>query len=78
MANLETGIARYVHASAVVRVSFPVDFRGHAFICCEQCFFFKRSYQTCSLNGEVCQFPSKFVGGSCPLILEEGEDESQD
>lgn len=67
MANFENGIADYVHATAVVDVFFPVDFKGNAAICCDQCYYYRRTYQTCGLNGEVCQYPSKFVGGSCPL-----------
>ena len=67
MANFDSGVKDYIHAQATVDVFFPVDWKGNADICCDQCYFFRRSYKTCGLNGEVCQYPSKCVGGSCPL-----------
>ena len=67
MANFETGVASYVHAQATVDVFFPVDWKGNADISCNQCFFFRRNYSTCGLNGEVCQYPQKYVGSWCPL-----------
>lgn len=73
MANFDSGVASYIHAQAKVDVFFPVDSRGNADISCNQCYYFRRSYKTCGLNGEVCQFPEKFVGASCPL--EEAEEE---
>lgn len=73
MANFESGVASYIHAQAKVDVFFPVDARGNADISCNQCYYFRRSYRTCGLNGEVCQYPEKYVGASCPL--EEVEEE---
>jgi hypothetical protein len=73
MANFDSGVASYIHAQAKVDVFFPVDFKGNADISCNQCYFFRRSYKTCGLNGEVCQYPEKYVGASCPL--EEVEEE---
>ena len=67
MANFDSGVASYIHAQAKVDVFFPVDRRGNADISCNQCFYFRRSYKTCGLNGEVCQYPEKYVGASCPL-----------
>ena len=67
MATFESGVADYLHCQATVDVFFPIDYRGNADINCYQCFFFRRNYQTCGLNGEVCQYPQKYVGGSCPL-----------
>ena len=67
MPDFESGVADYVHARATVDVFFPVDHRGSADICCEKCYYYRRSYRTCGLNGEVCQYPQKYVGGSCPL-----------
>lgn len=78
MAFFETGVADYIHAQATVDVFFPVDHKGNADICCNQCFFFRRNYQTCGLNGEVCQYPQKYVGGSCPLKAVEDANESSD
>ena len=75
MANFESGVASYIHAQAKVDVFFPVDRRGNADISCNQCFYFRRSYKTCGLNGEVCQYPEKYVGASCPL--EEVEEKNE-
>lgn len=68
MAFFESGVSSYVHAIAKVDVYFPVDHRGNSHICCEECFFYRESSRSCSLNHESCTFPSKYVGGACPLV----------
>ena len=73
MTSFDSGVASYIHAQAKVDVFFPVDARGNADISCSQCYYFRRNYKTCGLNGEVCQYPEKYVGASCPL--EEVEEE---
>jgi len=78
MADFSSGIKGYVHAEAVVTVLFPIDWKGNEDVCCDQCYYFRRNYKTCGLNGEVCQYPSKFVGGSCPLVpVIESEDNDE-
>jgi hypothetical protein len=72
MAFFESGVASYVKAQATVHVYFPVDSKGNADVSCDQCYYFRRSSRRCALNGEVCQFPERYVGDSCPLT-EEGE-----
>lgn len=67
MANFESGVASYIHAQAVVDVFFPVDDKGRADISCSQCYFFKEYSKRCGLNNEVCAYPGKYVGASCPL-----------
>jgi len=67
MSNFETGVSGYVEAEATVRVFFPIDLRGNAEICCRQCYYFRTSSSSCALNGEICQYPNKYVGASCPL-----------
>lgn len=67
MADFETGVKEYVHAFAVVEVFFPVDHKGNADISCNQCKYFRRQSRSCGLNGEVCQYPEKYVGAKCPL-----------
>lgn len=67
MASFETGISAYVHAQAVVDVYFPIDNRGNEDISCKQCFFYRDSTNRCGLTYEVCQYPNKYVGDSCPL-----------
>ena len=71
MANFDSGVYGYVYAEATVQVAFPVDKNGACDINCHQCWFFRRSYQTCGLNGAVCQYPQKYVGDQCPLKLAE-------
>ncbi len=71
MASFDSGVAKYIHATATIKVTFPVDFKGNADISCYQCFFFRKNYRTCGLNGEICEYPEKFVGSHCPLeVLE--------
>lgn len=67
MSNFDSGVESYVHARTVVDIYFPVDSRGNADISCSQCYYFRRQSKTCALNGEVCQYPDKYVGDSCPL-----------
>lgn len=78
MPNFDSGIADYIETEATVKVFFPVDHKGNADICCDQCYYYRRNYKTCGLNGEVCQYPNKYVGGSCPLKpVEDGDENGQ-
>ena len=77
MANFESGVSSYIHAQAVVDAYFPVDSKGNADISCSQCYFFRESPKRCGLNWEVCAYPNKYVGDSCPLVrANETEDEN--
>ena len=69
MASFETGVSSYVKAQATVTVFFPIDAKGNADISCSQCYFFRESSKRCGLNWEVCAYPNKYVGASCPLHL---------
>ena len=71
--KFDSGVADYVRAYAVVRVNFPIDYKGKAAVNCYQCPFFRRSYSTCGLNGSICQYPQRYVGSMCPLDIEEPE-----
>lgn len=76
MANFDSGVASYIHASAVVDVFFPVDRRGNADISCEQCYYYRRQSRSCALNGEICEYPTRYVGSHCPLrLVEEGDED---
>lgn len=77
MANFDSGVASYIHASAVVDVFFPVDRRGNADISCEQCYYYRRQSRSCALNGEICEYPTRYVGSHCPLrlVTEEGDED---
>lgn len=76
MAYFDDGVKSYVKAVATITVSFPVDFRGKTDISCFQCPYFRRNYQTCGLNGAICEYPKDYVGSQCPLtpVQEEQED----
>jgi len=67
MADFDTGVSGYIHATAEVDVYFPIDMRGTPEICCRMCYYFRTGSSSCALNGEVCEYPQKYVGGSCPL-----------
>ena len=68
VASFESGISAYIKAQALVTVFFPVDSKGNADISCSQCYFFRESSKRCGLNWEVCAYPNKYVGDSCPLV----------
>lgn len=67
MANFDSGVSSYIKAQATVTVFFPVDYRGNADISCYQCDFFNRSSGLCQLTKAVSEYPTKYVGSSCPL-----------
>lgn len=70
MATFESGVTSYQRGRAVVEVYFPVDKNGNAFANCSQCFFYRDGSHRCSLNGEICAFPNKYVGDACPLMTD--------
>lgn len=77
MANFDSGVFSYVLAETTVRIGFPVDAKGNAEICCIQCKMYRRNYRNCGLNGEICEFPDKYVGSHCPLkIIDIKEEDS--
>lgn len=67
--NFDSGVSRYVIGTATVVAHFPVDRKGNADICCEQCSFYHG--RRCALNNEVCNYPSRYRGEFCPLEFEE-------
>ena len=67
MANFESGVASYIMGVAIVKVPFPVDFRGNAEIACKHCPYLERGHQRCGLNKEVVNYPERYVGDKCPL-----------
>jgi hypothetical protein len=76
MANFESGVSGYVVGECVIKVSFPIDFKGHADISCRHCPFLSSNERMCQLNKEPVAFPNKYVGDKCPLkpkTNEEGE-----
>ena len=73
MPLFENGIAKYIHAMAKVDVYFPVDNRGNSHICCDECQYYRDSSRSCALNHASCTFPSRYVGGACPLMAVDTE-----
>lgn len=69
MPEFSRGVKEYIHARAMVDVTFPVDFRDHAEVNCHQCKYYRRSYKKCGLNGEICEYPDKYIGSRCPLTF---------
>ncbi len=73
---IESGVLGYITGTATVTVHFPVDLSGHADICCRQCWYYRKTYSTCGINGQVCEYPDRYIGSRCPLIFDEvGGDE---
>lgn len=76
---IESGVQGYITGAATVTVHFPVDLKGNADINCRQCWFFRRTYSTCGLNGQVCEYPDKYIGSQCPLKFDlEGDADDGD
>lgn len=71
MSRFDSGIVSYVHGRATVDVYFPVDSKGNADINCTQCFFYREASRRCGLTGQISAYPTKYVGDSCPLEMEE-------
>lgn len=67
MANFESGVSRYIKATATVKVYFPVDLKGNAYICCDACQFYRKSSSRCGLTNEPMLWSGRYVGGDCPL-----------
>lgn len=67
MSEFSSGVSGYIKASAVISVSFPINFNGNADVSCYQCRFYSQSSRKCNLNGEVPSYPSKHIGSECPF-----------
>lgn len=72
---IQSGVQGYVTGTATVTVNFPIDLHGNLDINCRQCWYFRRTYSTCSLNGQVCEYPDKYIGSRCPLKFGEEDDD---
>ena len=67
MANFETGVSGYIQVEATVRMSFPVDLKGNAYICCDACRFYRQSARRCALIDEPILWSGRYVGRECPF-----------
>lgn len=75
MSEFSRGVKEYIHARAMVEVTFPVDFRDNAEVNCNQCKYYRRSYKKCGLNWEICEYPDKYIGSHCPLTFHSSDKE---
>ena len=76
MANFDSGVKGFVKAQYLVKVNFPIDFRGNVEIACRQCPFLSANERMCQLNKMPVAFPHKYVGDWCPLERVEEENEN--
>lgn len=67
----ESGVQSYVIGVATVQNPFPVNWKGEPDVRCELCRFYSRNGKRCYLNGEIVEYPDKYIGSQCPLIFEE-------
>lgn len=67
MPNFDNGVSGYIVGTCSVQVHFPVDSRGKADVCCEQCPYYGRNSRTCQLNKRIVNYPEKYIGAACPL-----------
>jgi hypothetical protein len=74
MANFESGVKTYITGYAMVEVNFPVDWKDNPNISCNQCKFFSRNNGVCQLTKEISEYPLRYVGSNCPLILKENKE----
>lgn len=76
--NPTNGVSRYIIGTTEVKATFPVDLKGKPDVSCNQCKFFRRTAQLCGLNGEICEYPQKYIGTNCPLnFIDEGENNNE-
>ena len=67
----ESGVKSYVIGQCKISNAFPVNWRGEPDVRCEMCRFYSRNGKRCYLNGEIVEYPDKYIGSNCPLIFEE-------
>ena len=73
MPNFDSGVSAYIKATCTIEVGFPVDNRGRADVCCNQCPYYGRNSKTCQLNKQVVHYPDNKIGYACPLNFVEEE-----
>lgn len=66
MPNFESGVSGFIKGFCRVEVNFPIDGKGRADVCCEQCPYYGRTSKTCQINKQVVHYSNK-LGFFCPL-----------
>jgi hypothetical protein len=74
--SMQSGVKAYKQGTAVVKASFPIDFKGNLFLACDYCRFYRQTSRRCGLNGEIPAFPDRYIGEFCPLTFEEDKEEN--
>jgi hypothetical protein len=77
MADFSSGVKRYIKGQTVITVFFPVNDQNVKDVCCYQCELFNRSTGKCLLTGKVSEYPSRHIGGECPLTFIDEEKEEE-
>lgn len=67
MGAFSSGVKAYIFGKASVEVPFPVDLNGNSHVACQFCRFLGSTNRVCRLNGEIVEFPDKYIGSKCPL-----------
>ena len=71
--KIATGVARYRTGYCLVKIQFPVDFKGNESVDCMHCFLYQRQSGKCPLTGQISEYPERYVGSHCPLELEDDD-----
>ena len=67
MPNFDSGVSGFIKGFCMIEVNFPIDSKGRADVCCEQCPYYGRTSRTCQLNKQTVNYPEKYIGAACPL-----------
>ena len=78
MPEFSSGVKKYIRASAIVEVSFPVDFHDRADVSRSQCPYFRYTIRHCGLNDKICEYPERYIGSHCPLKFHIEEDKQNE
>lgn len=68
--DFESGVKAYVTGECIVKVHFPIDWKGNADVCCFQCKYFSRASGICYLTKEVSEYPGKYIASTCPMSFD--------
>ena len=74
MPNFDSGVSGFIKGYHTVEVNFPIDSKGRADVCCEQCPYYGRTSSTCQLNKQIIHYPNK-LGYYCPLEIKEDKED---
>ena len=70
----DDGVKDYVHGEWLVKVNFPIDYKGRKYKCCAMCQYYSKYNNRCLLNEGVCFFPQDKIAPTCPLTFDDEEE----